>query len=120
MAANDIYEEIMQCIADGDDDLACELAQRGIDQGVSPLDLIDKGFTPALQIIKRLTEAGATVCAYDPEAMDNAKAMLSHNPRVRFAGSHYDALEGADAIDNELEEMKKALGKGASEDKKEG
>jgi len=46
MADHEIYEDIKQCIADGDENRACELAQQGLDQGVSPLDLIEKGFTP--------------------------------------------------------------------------
>jgi UDPglucose 6-dehydrogenase len=53
---------------------------------------------PAITIVKRLTDAGAEICAYDPEAMENAKAMLAGNPRVTFAGSHYEAVEGADAL----------------------
>jgi len=51
MADNEIYEEIKQCIADGDEDWARELAQKGLDEGVSPLDLIEKGFTPALRAV---------------------------------------------------------------------
>ncbi len=53
---------------------------------------------PALTIIKRLTDAGATVCAYDPEAMENARAALAHNRRVELADSPYVAAEGADAL----------------------
>jgi trimethylamine corrinoid protein len=72
MADNEIYEEIMQCIADGDDNLACELAQRGIDQGVNPLDLIDKGFTPALRAVGERWDAGAI---FLPEMILSADAM---------------------------------------------
>jgi len=53
---------------------------------------------PALAILKRLTNAGAFVCAYDPEAMENAKKMLSHNDKVIFAKDIYETVEGADAI----------------------
>ena len=72
MADNEIYEEIMQCIADGDEILACELAQRGLDQGVSPLDLIDKGFTPALRAVGDRWDAGAI---FLPEMILGADAM---------------------------------------------
>jgi UDPglucose 6-dehydrogenase len=53
---------------------------------------------PALTIIKRLTEAGATVVAYDPEATANAEKMLAGNARVSFAENPYAAAEGADAL----------------------
>jgi len=53
---------------------------------------------PALVIIKRLVEAGATVSAYDPEAMTTAKAELTHLPRVEFAENPYEAARGADAL----------------------
>jgi UDPglucose 6-dehydrogenase len=53
---------------------------------------------PALTIIKRLTEAGATVVAYDPEAMGNARKTMAGNARVSFAETPYAAAEGADAL----------------------
>ena len=51
---------------------------------------------PALYMIEKLLEAGATVCAYDPEAMDNVKARLGD--RIDFADDPYAALTGADAL----------------------
>jgi len=53
---------------------------------------------PALAILKRLTEAGAHVCAYDPEAMANVQRELAGNANVSFAANQYDALAGADAL----------------------
>ena len=51
---------------------------------------------PALYMIEKLLEAGATVCAYDPEAMDNVKDRLGD--RIDFAEDPYAALIGADAL----------------------
>lgn len=51
---------------------------------------------PALYIINELLEAGATVCAYDPEAMGNVKRLLGD--KIDFANDHYEALQGADAL----------------------
>jgi UDPglucose 6-dehydrogenase len=51
---------------------------------------------PALFIIEGLIARGATVSAYDPKAMDHAKASLPGS--VRWAKSGYEALEGADAL----------------------
>ncbi len=51
---------------------------------------------PALYMIDALLEAGATVCAFDPEAMANVKAI--YGDRINFAENQYDALENADAL----------------------
>lgn len=51
---------------------------------------------PALTVIEGLLEGGAVVSVYDPQAMENAREVLGE--RVRYAGSVYDALEGADAL----------------------
>lgn len=51
---------------------------------------------PALYIVDALTKAGATVCAFDPEAMNNVKALLAD--KITYADSQYAALKGADAL----------------------
>jgi UDPglucose 6-dehydrogenase len=51
---------------------------------------------PALYMIEALIAAGATVRAFDPEAMDNVKKMFSEG--VTFCENQYDVCEGADAL----------------------
>lgn len=51
---------------------------------------------PALYIIDELLKAGASVTAYDPEAMDNVKQLVGD--KIIFAGNPYDALKNADAL----------------------
>lgn len=51
---------------------------------------------PALYIIKDLLAAGAEVTVFDPEAMDNVKALLGD--KISYAKDQYEALEGADAL----------------------
>jgi UDPglucose 6-dehydrogenase len=51
---------------------------------------------PALSMVKALLQAGATITAYDPEAMSNAQQELGNT--INYAQSHYQALEGADAV----------------------
>jgi len=51
---------------------------------------------PALYMIEALLAAGATVTAFDPEAMPNVKALVGD--KIKFAENQYDALEGADAL----------------------
>jgi UDPglucose 6-dehydrogenase len=54
--------------------------------------------SPAIAVIKKLLEAGATVAAYDPAAMERAKAVLPPVEKLRYAGDLYDAASDADAV----------------------
>src|SRR5262249_18916532 len=51
---------------------------------------------PAIPLINALLDAGATVPAYDPEAVKVAKGIFG--TRITFADKSYDALSGADAL----------------------
>ena len=51
---------------------------------------------PALYIIDALIKAGATVTAYDPEAIPNVQALLGH--KVNYSADQYSTLAGADAL----------------------
>jgi len=51
---------------------------------------------PALDMIEALLEAGATVKAFDPEAMANVKKLKGD--AIDFANDEYEALLGADAL----------------------
>ena len=53
---------------------------------------------PSLELLTDLLAAGATVAAYDPAAMHEAQRVLGNEPRVRYALSPNEALEGADAL----------------------
>ncbi|MEL6726524.1 MAG: UDP-glucose/GDP-mannose dehydrogenase family protein [Pseudomonadota bacterium] len=50
---------------------------------------------PSLDIVPALIEAGAKVKAFDPEAMEEAKHLLSG---LDYAENAYEAVEGADAM----------------------
>jgi UDPglucose 6-dehydrogenase len=51
---------------------------------------------PAIPIIEAILEKGASVAAYDPEAMDEAKRIFG--TRIQFCPNNYNCLEGADAL----------------------
>lgn len=51
---------------------------------------------PALYLINALLEKGATVSAYDPEAMNNVNQLLGD--KIAYADNEYAALENADAL----------------------
>ena len=51
---------------------------------------------PSLVVIDRLVEAGCTVKAYDPIAMDECRRRIGD--KVIYSADMYDAVEGADAL----------------------
>lgn len=55
----------------------------------------DVRFAPSIALIEALLEEGAVVSAYDPAAMDKAKAVL---PQIEYCQSPYEAADRADAI----------------------
>jgi UDPglucose 6-dehydrogenase len=51
---------------------------------------------PALYMIEHLLEAGATITAYDPEAMENVKKQKNYP--ITYTTDAYEALRDADAV----------------------
>jgi UDPglucose 6-dehydrogenase len=54
--------------------------------------------SPALEIIQMLLEAGATVYAYDPAAMDRAREVLPASSSMHYVEDAYSAADNADAL----------------------
>jgi UDPglucose 6-dehydrogenase len=54
--------------------------------------------SPAIDVIKKLLEAGALITAYDPAAMERAKEVLSASEKLKFAADPYEAAKDADAV----------------------
>ena len=55
----------------------------------------DVRFAPSIALVKSLLDEGATVSAYDPEAMEKAKTVL---PGISYCTDPYQAAQGADAV----------------------
>ncbi len=51
--------------------------------------------SPAIAIVNELVKQGASVKAFDPVAMDEARKLL---PNIDYAGDEYDAIAGADVL----------------------
>jgi UDPglucose 6-dehydrogenase len=51
--------------------------------------------SPAIDIIRQLIEKGASVCAFDPVAMDEARHFVDD---IEYAEDEYAAIKGADAL----------------------
>jgi len=53
---------------------------------------------PSLEIVRELLARHATVVAYDPIAMDNARTMLGDVPGLSYAATPMAAVNGSDAL----------------------
>jgi len=71
---------------------------------IAALGLAFKGDTddiresPAIDIVRRLLDGGASVCAYDPAAIDRSRSVLPESPQMSYARTTYEAAEDADAV----------------------
>jgi UDPglucose 6-dehydrogenase len=54
--------------------------------------------SPAIDVIKKLLEAGTCITAYDPAANERAKAVLPPSDKMRYADDLYEAAKDADAV----------------------
>ena len=54
--------------------------------------------SPAVEVIRKLLDAGACVTAYDPAAMERAKEVLPPSDKMRYAPGLYAAAKDADAV----------------------
>jgi UDPglucose 6-dehydrogenase len=52
----------------------------------------------SLVLIADLLACGASICAYDPVATLEAQRVLGNNPRISYAATPMEALDGADAL----------------------
>ncbi len=72
MAKDSLFELIQQTVLEGEVEKAAELARKGLDEGLDPLEIINKGFVPAMD------EAGARFSDgrfFLPELVAAAEAM---------------------------------------------
>ncbi|NOZ13318.1 MAG: UDP-glucose/GDP-mannose dehydrogenase family protein [Acidobacteria bacterium] len=53
---------------------------------------------PVIPVIRELIQNGATVTAYDPVAIENAKRKFGNLPGLSYAENAYETLEDADAL----------------------
>ena len=54
--------------------------------------------SPAIEVIKKLLEAGSIITAFDPAAMERAQAVLPPSDKMRYANGLYEAAQDADAV----------------------
>jgi 5-methyltetrahydrofolate--homocysteine methyltransferase len=70
--SEEIYEQMAKAVIDGEEELAAELAQKGLDMGLSPGDILDKGLVKGIEDVGEKFGCGVF---FLPELVQGALAM---------------------------------------------
>ena len=70
--SDEIYKQMAQAVIDGEEGLAAELAQKGLDMGLSPGDILDKGLVKGIEDVGEKFGCGVF---FLPELVQGALAM---------------------------------------------
>ena len=90
---DELFESMKQSIIDGDPDRAKELSQRVLAEGIPPLDAINRGFVPGLNVVGEQFQQGEMFLpdlVLAGEAMKAATAILE--PEIQKAGATRETL----------------------------
>lgn len=75
-----IFQEAFDAIVNGEADKASDAARRGLDEGIDPLVLMDKGFIPGINKVGDLFETGRLflpALIYSATAMEKATEIIN-------------------------------------------
>ena len=75
-----IFQEAFDAIVNGEADKASDAAKRGLDEGIDPLVLMDKGFIPGINKVGDLFETGRLflpALIYSATAMEKATEIIN-------------------------------------------
>lgn len=89
--SDELFKEMAQAVIDGDDEGAEDLARQALEQGVDPLDAINRGYTAGMDIVGELYSTGEYFLPdliLGGEAMKSALAVLE--PALKAAGQERD------------------------------
>ncbi len=56
--SEELFKQMAQAVIDGDPDQAQALAQKALDSGVDPLEAINRGYTPGMDVVGELYSSG--------------------------------------------------------------
>ena len=91
--ADELFERMKQSIIDGDPQRAAEISRRSLEEGISPLDAINRGFVLGLNHVGEQFEQGEMFLpdlVLAGEAMKAATAILE--PEIQKAGARRESL----------------------------
>ena len=78
--AENLFEEASEIILKGDAEKAVEIAKRGLDEGIDPLEFMEKGFIPGINKVGDLFELGRLflpALVYSATAMEKATQIIN-------------------------------------------
>lgn len=110
--SNDIFEKMAQSIIDGEEDLAAELAQRALDEGIDPLEAISNGFVVG---VNQVGDSFACGNAFLPELVMAGEAMKAAiavlEPSMKAAGTERKILGKVvlGTVEGDIHEIGKSL-----------
>jgi len=91
--AEELFKQMAQAVIDGDDEEAISLAQQALEQGVDPLEAINKGYTSGMDVVGELYSTGEYFLPdliLGGEAMKAALAALE--PALKASGQAREVL----------------------------
>ena len=91
--SEDLFKLMAQSVIDGDDEEATALAQQALEQGVDPLEAINKGYTAGMDVVGELYSSGEYFLPdliLGGEAMQAALAALE--PALQASGQAREVL----------------------------
>ena len=91
--SEELFRKMAQSVIDGEEEEAGALAQQALDQGVDPLDAINEGYTPGMDVVGELFSTGEYFLPdliLGGEAMKTALAVLE--PALEAAGQQREVL----------------------------
>ena len=91
--SEDLFKLMAQSVIDGDDEEATALAQQALEQGVDPLEAINKGYTAGMDVVGELYSSGEYFLPdliLGGEAMQAALAALE--PALKASGQAREVL----------------------------
>jgi corrinoid protein of di/trimethylamine methyltransferase len=89
MSEKDILKQLFDGVLEGDSPKTVEAAKQALDAGISPLDAIEKGMTPAIQEVGDRFGLGEM---FLPEMVNSADAMEA---ALELLEPHFEGDEGA-------------------------
>jgi corrinoid protein of di/trimethylamine methyltransferase len=108
----ELYKNLAQAVIDGDDEEAEVLARQALDHGVDPLEAIDQGLTPGMDVVGELYGTGEYFLPdliLGGEAMKAALAVLE--PALAAAGQQRQVLGTVvlGTVEGDIHEIGKSL-----------
>jgi len=110
--SEELFDAMKQCIIDGEPELAAELAQKALDQGMDPLDAINKGFVPGVNYVGEQFAAGEMFLpelVVAGEAMKAAVAVLEPEFTRRGTAREIHGRVVMGTIEGDIHEIGKTL-----------